>query len=436
MNNPLNSLTALYKFQDQVLNVCRIPDSGFYLTGGTAAARGYLSHRFSTDLELKVNESSRFGLWVEQIVDRLRKEVQWKIHLNSYEERFLSILLGHNDLRIRVNFYNDGPLHMGSFNLHPVLGRLDSPENILANKLLSLISRPEPNDLADVWGLCTIKGTSIESAITHPSSKAAGLFVPDVARLLCTVTKEDWKMVHWVQPPPVDIYLAQLNTLGEGLLLAKPVLTERRSETTSIGSSASNLPQSEPLVRQIRGPGLLNYASAIKAAAQNSIPSSPPSASQQEPASTAPSRLLPAAPSETRTNKAPTESKLPSLDDSRASAEMRVRARRKIAYYLPVYQASSSLVLGHLADISENGFRIDCKNSIQVGQELKLRLDLPIEMGRKPALIFTAFCRWCQPDYIEPVLFNAGFEVSRISSDDIQTYRLVIDKYSTRLRSW
>lgn len=434
MNNPLNSLTALYKFQDQILTVCRFLDSGFYLTGGTAAARGYLSHRFSADLEFKVNDSSRFGLWVEQILDRLHKEVQWKLMQISQEERFSSIFLSHNDLRIKVNFYNDGPLHMGVFSTHPVLGRLDSPENILANKLLALISRPEPNDLADIWGLCTIKGASIETAITHPSSKAAGLFVPDLARLLCTVTKDDWKMVQWIQPPPLDVYLTQLNSLGESLLLPKSASPSKSSGANSANNDAQASALPESPIRQIRGPGLLNYSAAIKAAAQNSIASTPPPPPQETISSTS-ARYLPAASSETR-NPPSIDPKIPSMLEGRATAELRVRARRKIAYYLPVYQASSALVLGHLADISETGFRIDCKNSIQVEQELKLRLDLPAEMGRKPALIFTAFCRWCQPDYIEPVLFNAGFEVSRISPDDIQTYRLVIEKYSTRLRNY
>ena len=122
MNNPMNSMTAINKFQDQALTVCRLLDTGFYLTGGTAAARGYLGHRFSTDLELKANDAARFGLWVEQIVDRLRKEVQWKVQLIGLEERFVGISLGFNELQLKITLQNDGPLHMGAFSNHPVLG--------------------------------------------------------------------------------------------------------------------------------------------------------------------------------------------------------------------------------------------------------------------------------------------------------------------------
>jgi hypothetical protein len=37
-----------------VLALLRQIETGFYLTGGTAASRGYLNHRFSDDLALFV----------------------------------------------------------------------------------------------------------------------------------------------------------------------------------------------------------------------------------------------------------------------------------------------------------------------------------------------------------------------------------------------
>ena len=45
---------ALYDFQDQALALVREVDTEFYLTGGTAASRGYLAHRYSDDLDLFV----------------------------------------------------------------------------------------------------------------------------------------------------------------------------------------------------------------------------------------------------------------------------------------------------------------------------------------------------------------------------------------------
>lgn len=51
----------LYPMQDEVLRLIRSADTEFYLTGGTAASRGYLNHRFSDDLDLFVNDDRRSG---------------------------------------------------------------------------------------------------------------------------------------------------------------------------------------------------------------------------------------------------------------------------------------------------------------------------------------------------------------------------------------
>jgi hypothetical protein len=104
---------------------------------------------------------------------------------------------------------------------NPVLGRLDSAENILANKITALIDREEPKDLADIWGFCCQMNLSLAEAITGTQSKAAGVFPADLARLLCSATRADWEAVRWIQAPPADAFLANLNVLGERLLLLK-----------------------------------------------------------------------------------------------------------------------------------------------------------------------------------------------------------------------
>ncbi len=63
----------LYPLQDAVLDAFGKVETGFYLTGGTAASRGYLNHRFSDDLDLFVNDDSRFGLWAD--LQRLGEEL-------------------------------------------------------------------------------------------------------------------------------------------------------------------------------------------------------------------------------------------------------------------------------------------------------------------------------------------------------------------------
>ncbi|MGA2489641.1 MAG: nucleotidyl transferase AbiEii/AbiGii toxin family protein [Anaerolineales bacterium] len=211
----------LYPFQDRVLKEIRLADTAFYLTGGTAASRGYLNHRFSDDLDLFVNDDDHFGLWAERIIQSLAREEAWKVSVDQKEERFARLTVANADLALKVEMVNDVPARVGQVIVHPVLGRLDSARNILANKVTALLDREEPKDFADIWGFCCQTNLSLKEAITDAQSKAAGVFPADLARLLCSANHADWEAVRWINPPDAEVFLVQLNELGEELLLLK-----------------------------------------------------------------------------------------------------------------------------------------------------------------------------------------------------------------------
>ncbi len=211
----------LYPYQDRILQIVRAVDTGFYLTGGTAASRGYLNHRFSDDLDLFVNDKSEFSLWAERVIYALEQARAGKITVNLKEERFVRLSLQEGELSLKIEMVNDVPAHTGVIRDHPLLGRLDSAENILSNKITALLDREEPKDLADIWGFCCIMNLSIREAITGAQSKAAGVFPADLARILCSASRADWEAVRWIDAPPVETYLSQLTRLGESLLLLK-----------------------------------------------------------------------------------------------------------------------------------------------------------------------------------------------------------------------
>ena len=209
----------LYPLQDRVLAVIDRLGTGFYLTGGTTTSRAYLRHRFSDDLDLFVNYAPEFGEWCGLILDALLSDDRWQTQVIMRQQYFARALVSEDDVTLKVELVNDVPAHVGEIRRHPVLGRIDSPENILANKLTALISREEPRDLADVWALCTRLGLSLQDAISGAMSKATGIYPPDLARRLCTATPKDWEQVLWIDPPPVEQYLADLIRLGEALIL-------------------------------------------------------------------------------------------------------------------------------------------------------------------------------------------------------------------------
>lgn len=207
----------LYPLQDKVLEQITSLKTGFYLTGGTASSRGYLNHRLSEDLDFFVNDDNRFLLWSERIIQTLN--LDWKLSVMTREERFVRLFVQDPDIPLKIELVNDVPSHIGIVREHPVLGLLDSPENILANKVSAAIDRNEPKDLADIWGFCLKLGLSLETALQDACSKAAGIFPADLARILCSAAMADWEAVRWIDAPPPEQYLEYLNQLGERLLL-------------------------------------------------------------------------------------------------------------------------------------------------------------------------------------------------------------------------
>jgi len=214
-------LRRLYPMQDAVLARMTSIDTGFYLTGGTAASRGYLQHRFSDDLDLFVNDDERFALWSQRVIDALATGPGWQVEVMRRGARFVRINVAGGDVVLKIEMINDVPAHVGEVRVHPVLGRLDSAENILANKLTAVVDRREPKDLADIWGFCGRMNLSCEAALEGAQSKAAGLFPADVARALLTVTVDDWKLIRWSDAPDPARFIADLTEIGERLLLVR-----------------------------------------------------------------------------------------------------------------------------------------------------------------------------------------------------------------------
>lgn len=210
---------VLYPLQDAVLQIINLLETGFYLTGGTATSRGYLHHRLSDDLDLFVNDRPEFSLWADRIIQALNEAPQWQLDVLNRDERFIRLALNQQQTQLKIELINDVPAHVGGIEVHPTLGRLDSRENILANKVTALLSREEPKYLADVWGFCCQLGMSIHEAINNAQSKAAGIFPPDLARVLDSASYQDWQVIRWIDPPEADRFISDLKGLAEKLIL-------------------------------------------------------------------------------------------------------------------------------------------------------------------------------------------------------------------------
>ena len=195
---------ALYDLQNRVIARMSGVEQGFYLTGGTALSRGYYGHRYSEDLDFFVNYSPSYANWRElcfNVLEEASKEEGWRVDASLKGEYFGRVIV-HGAESLKLEFVNDVPGRVGTPWRHPVLGMLDTKENILANKITAFMDRKTGKDAADVYWLCCEDGLDILEALEGASTKAAGIFPPCVAKELDRWSKEGVpEEVMWLKRP-------------------------------------------------------------------------------------------------------------------------------------------------------------------------------------------------------------------------------------------
>ena len=200
---------VLYPLQDKVIPAFK--DTPFYLTGGTALSRGYYNHRYSDDLDYFVNDHAEFRRIAEIQVVKLQKIFN-DAETDYRGEHFYRIFV-HQE-RLKIELINDVPSHIGQVANHPVLGIIDSKENILANKLTAIVDRTLPKDIVDIYFLLK-DGLSIKKALTDAKSKAAGISPLLIARIFAefdyTIVDDGIKWATHVSSGAIKQYLSNLS---------------------------------------------------------------------------------------------------------------------------------------------------------------------------------------------------------------------------------
>jgi predicted nucleotidyltransferase component of viral defense system len=199
----------LYPLQDKAIPAFK--DSPFYLTGGTALSRGYYHHRYSDDLDYFVNNSPEFQRIAEEVIIKLT-DIFNDIKISLKDTHFVRIFTSEEKLKIEL--INDVPSHIGTLIDHPVLGRIDSKENILANKLTAIVDRTMPKDMVDLYFLLQ-DGLDLKKALVNAESKAAGIAPLLVAKVFgeFDYTLLDTE-IKWVNPIPSITIKEFMNSLS------------------------------------------------------------------------------------------------------------------------------------------------------------------------------------------------------------------------------
>jgi hypothetical protein len=115
--------------------------------------------------------------------------------------------------------------------------------------------------------------------------------------------------------------------------------------------------------------------------------------------------------------------------------ERRKLDRRDFSTYMRVMNEHTGELIGHLADISTGGFKLESRTPVNENIEFLMRMDLTNEVSNKDHLVFVARSRWSQRHPIDPTLYNIGFQIVEMLPEDLEIFIRVFEKYGTPVQN-
>ncbi|HPN32372.1 MAG TPA: nucleotidyl transferase AbiEii/AbiGii toxin family protein [bacterium] len=188
-------------------------DLPFYLTGGTLLHRFFYNYRYSDDLDFFVNGYDDFDELKKNTLMGLKKI---KYEITNQSDCFLSIFV---EDKLKIDFVNDIPFYYGTYNKNDIFPKLDNVLNILSNKLTCLQSRMQPKDLVDIWVIWREnKSIDWREIFTASQSKAAGIYPPQIARLISTFPDSELDQIKFVKNEYARLFIKELPQVIESIL--------------------------------------------------------------------------------------------------------------------------------------------------------------------------------------------------------------------------
>jgi len=208
----------LYRIQDKVLKVLKPVIGSFYLTGGTALGRFYLNHRFSEDLDFFLNKSDAFHPLIKTIEKVLAEQCSLLKDQSIIYEDFVRFYIEDEEGMLKVEFVNDIGYRCGVPNTYKY-GFIDTPFNILTNKLTAVVSRDEPKDVFDVCVLSQSYGFNWIEVFSEAKNKALINEIDVEHRIksfpVILFQKADWHIL----PVNIDLLGSAIVTIANDFLL-------------------------------------------------------------------------------------------------------------------------------------------------------------------------------------------------------------------------
>ena len=112
--------------------------------------------------------------------------------------------------------------------------------------------------------------------------------------------------------------------------------------------------------------------------------------------------------------------------------ERRKLDRRTFSYYMRLMNDKTGELVGHLADISTGGFKMESLKPIPLNMDFKFRIELTSEVADVPFIVFGARSKWCRRDHIDYSTYNVGFQITDMSRTNLEIFSRMFEKYGSK----
>jgi hypothetical protein len=119
----------------------------------------------------------------------------------------------------------------------------------------------------------------------------------------------------------------------------------------------------------------------------------------------------------------------PKPSDKAKSAERRRVQRKTFGFYMRVQNDQTDETLGHLVEVSAEGFRLERATTLPLDVQYHMRMELTPDISDQLFMFVTARSKWCKTDAIMPNLYHIGFQIVSIEPHDHEIYQRLLQKY-------
>lgn len=120
------------------------------------------------------------------------------------------------------------------------------------------------------------------------------------------------------------------------------------------------------------------------------------------------------------------------LNEEICIVERRKIDRKDFSYYMQLVDDKTHELVGHLADISSRGFKLDKLSPIPPEKDIRFRMELTDDVADKPYMVFITRSKWCKVDPFNPFCYNVGIQLINITPTDIEIFNRLIEKYGSK----